>query len=252
MARRWTSRLCLSLWILLALVTAQVARADVDTALIVSVDVSSSVDEGRYSLQLEGIASALEDESVLEAFLNGPNHAILMAMITWTDSPRIAIPWTKITSAEDAKALAARVRTVGRHIGVFTCVSRMFQFMPRFLKRMPEPATRVVIDVSGDGADNCNPGRPAADVRDELVAQSITINGLPILEGAEKATIEAWYRENVKGGPGSFILPAYSYQEFGTAIRQKIIREISGTGGLDQLAATRPHALTAAPARNLR
>ena len=33
----------------------------VDTALVVSVDVSNSVDDARYRLQMEGIAKALED-----------------------------------------------------------------------------------------------------------------------------------------------------------------------------------------------
>jgi hypothetical protein len=235
MVCRWTAGVKICLGILLAILATYSARADVDTALVLSVDVSSSVDQGRYSLQMEGIASALEDESVIGAFLSGPNRSIMVALLTWTDSPRIAISWTKIASAEDARAFAGRVRVVNRHIGVFTCVSRMFQFLPRLLKRLPEPAARVVIDVSGDGSDNCNPGRPAADVREELVSQNVTVNGLPILEGPEASTIEAWYRANVKGGPGAFIFPAISYQEFGTAIRQKIIKEISDvsrkTGG---------------------
>ncbi|MGE3230726.1 MAG: DUF1194 domain-containing protein, partial [Hyphomicrobium sp.] len=42
-------------------------QPDVDTALIVSVDVSNSVDEARYKLQMEGIAKALEDPEVLKA-----------------------------------------------------------------------------------------------------------------------------------------------------------------------------------------
>lgn len=240
MLNRWIGHVGACLGLTLLVFTAPAARADVDTALVVSVDVSSSVDERRYSLQMEGIAAALEDESVIEVFLNGPNKAILVAMITWTDAPRIAIPWIKVTSGDEAKALAAQVRNVRRHIGVFTCVSEMLQFMPRFLKRMPEPATRVIIDVSGDGSDNCNPGRTASEVRDELVSQHITINGLPILEGPEKKTIEAWYRSNIRGGQDSFILPAYSYQEFGTAIRQKIVKEISGDPGNPQWAETSP------------
>ncbi len=48
---------------------------EVDTALVVSVDVSNSVDASRYKLQMEGIAQALEDPQVQSAILNGPQGA---------------------------------------------------------------------------------------------------------------------------------------------------------------------------------
>ncbi len=64
----------------------------VDTALVVSVDVSNSVDENRYRLQMEGIAAALEDPGVIEAITNGPNGGILFSMVTWADRPEFALP----------------------------------------------------------------------------------------------------------------------------------------------------------------
>ncbi len=73
--------------------------AEVDTALIVSVDVSNSVDEHRYRLQMEGIAKALEDPEVLKAILNGPQGGILIAMVTWADKPRLSLPWQRIANA---------------------------------------------------------------------------------------------------------------------------------------------------------
>ena len=85
-----------------------------------------------------------------------------------------------------------------------------------------------LVDVSGDGRENCNPDQPPAAVRDELNAAGVTVNGLPILEGDEGPTLETWYRENVMGGPGSFILPADGFGDFGRAIRQKFMIEISG------------------------
>ena len=61
----------------------------VDTALIVSVDVSNSVDSERYTLQMEGIAKALEDPSVIEAIISGPNGGILFSMMTWADGDEL-------------------------------------------------------------------------------------------------------------------------------------------------------------------
>ncbi|HEX2841142.1 DUF1194 domain-containing protein [Hyphomicrobium sp.] len=211
--------------------TAQVVeqQPEVDTALIVSVDVSNSVDENRYKLQMEGIAKALEDPEVLKAILNGPQGGILVSMVTWADKPRLALPWQRIASAADAAAVAAKVRALPRQTGEFTCVSGMLRSISdKVVPQIPAKAMRVIVDVSGDGRENCNPDEPPASVRDELNASGVTVNGLPILEGDEGATLEQWYRENVMGGPGSFILPANGFGDFGRAIRQKFMIEISG------------------------
>ncbi len=215
----------------IAVSRAQVAeqQPEVDTALIVSVDVSNSVDEHRYKLQMEGIAKALEDPEVLKAILNGPQGGILVSMVTWADKPRLALPWQRIASAADAAAVAAKVRALPRQTGEFTCVSGMLRSISdKVVPQIPAKAMRIIVDVSGDGRENCNPDEPPASVRDELNASGVTVNGLPILEGDEGATLEQWYRENVMGGPGSFILPANGFGDFGRAIRQKFMIEISG------------------------
>jgi len=95
------------------------------------------------------------------------------------------------------------------------------------LTRMPVKSDRTVVDVSGDGHDNCNPPVPVDAVRDELVAGVVTINGLPILEGDEVLTLAPWYRDHVIGGAGAFLLPAAGFKDFGRAIRQKFITEVS-------------------------
>ncbi len=93
--------------------------------------------------------------------------------------------------------------------------------------QIPEPATRVIVDVSGDGTDNCNPDELASAVRDELAASGVTINGLPILEGDEFGKLKSWYRDNVIAGPGAFLMPANGFEDFGRAIRQKFVVEVS-------------------------
>lgn len=200
----------------------------VDTALIVSVDVSSSVDERRYRLQLEGIAAALEDPAVLSAILSGPRSGILFSVVTWADRPKLSLPWLRIASKTDAARAALMVRAMQREQGEFTCLAKMLRFVSdKIVPQIPEKALKVVVDVSGDGSDNCNPEEPARAVRDEMVARAVTINGLPILEGREADTLEEWYRGNVVGGAGSFTLAAAGYEDFGRAIRQKFVVEIS-------------------------
>jgi Protein of unknown function (DUF1194) len=202
--------------------------ARVDTALIMAVDVSGSVDEHRYRLQMDGIARALVDPAVVNVIVSGQSAAILFSIVTWADHPRMALPWVRISNQGEAEIAAALVRALPREGGNFTCMARMLRHLAdKVVPQIPAVATRVVVDVSGDGRDNCNPAESVAAIRDELSGAEKTINGLPILEGREADTLEAWYRQNVKGGPGSFVLPALGYEDFGRAIRQKFVTEIS-------------------------
>jgi hypothetical protein len=208
---------------------AQSLAGVVDTALVLSVDVSGSVDDNRYVLQMEGIAAAFDDPAVQSTILSGPHRAMLVALVNWSNKPQIAIPWTVIASAADAHEFAARVRRAPRMAEDFTCMSAMMQLVAgKLLPLMPMPAERTVVDVSGDGHDNCNPTMSVDSQRDALVDTGVIINGLPIREGNEAATIEGWYQAHVIGGAGAFLLPADGYKDFGRAIRRKFIIEISG------------------------
>ena len=210
-------------------IVAQSAPARVDVALVLAVDVSGSVDDNRYALQMEGIARAFEDRDVQSTILSGPNAAILVTLVNWSQKPQVAIPWRVIARRADATAFAADVRRAPRRAEDFTCMSAMLQVVgEKVLPLMPLPADRAVVDVSGDGRDNCNPPTPVDSRRDGLVADGATINGLPIKAGREAATIAQWYEQHVIGGTAAFLLPANGYEDFGRAIRQKFIIEISG------------------------
>jgi Protein of unknown function (DUF1194) len=105
---------------------------------------------------------------------------------------------------------------------------------------------RRVIDISGDGVNNSGP--PAEQARDRAVAEGITINGLPILNDrptfgiSPNVPLDEYYRENVIGGPGAFVIAVEEFESFGLAVRRKLIREIS-----DLPPARRSAARTAAP-----
>ncbi|MEQ1715012.1 MAG: DUF1194 domain-containing protein [Hyphomicrobium sp.] len=234
----------------------------VDTALVVSVDISNSVDENRYQLQMEGIAAALEDPGVIDAITGGQHGGILFSMVTWADRPDFTLPWLRISSKEEAFAAAAKVRKLPLLTGEFTCMTRMMRSVnDKIVSQIPAEATRIVLDVSGDGPDNCNPDETIESVRDELVANGVTVNGLPInIAGASEPvagsgpntasagdkngaaaiakpgvqpgpqTLEDWYRTHVMGGTGAFVLAANGYRDFGRAIRQKFVIEMSGFG----------------------
>ncbi len=148
----------------------------------------------------------------------------------------------RIASKADALAAAKRVRTLPHQGGEFTCMTRMLRSAnDKIVPQIPAKAARIVIDVSGDGPDNCNADEPIEKVRDELVSNGVTINGLPILLDTPEDSallpkavpggphpLEQWYREHVMAGNGSFVLAAQGYSDFERAIRQKFVIEVSG------------------------
>jgi hypothetical protein len=199
-----------------------------DTALVLAVDVSESVTPERYALQMEGIARAFHDREVQGSILSGAHRSMFVTLVEWSNKPVVVLPWTLIASAEDADAFADMIRQAPRADNQFTCLSRALEAIEgKVLPFLPVPTERTIIDVSGDGRDNCNPARSVDALRDEIVAGGATINGLPILEGDEAATLEAWYRDHVIGGHAAFLVPAHGFADVQRAMRQKFIVEIS-------------------------
>jgi len=208
----------------------------VDVGLVLAVDVSGSVSDERYGLQMSGIAAAFEDPAVQAAILGGPHGALAIALVQWSDKAQISIPWMVIASKADAGAFAERVRRAPRIADQFTCMSQMMRFVAdKVLPRVPAQPARTVLDVSGDGAENCNPTTPVEALRDELVGDAVTINGLPILEGNDSDLVEPWYAGHVVGGNGAFLMPAHGFADFARAMRQKFLIEISSAAPGERL-----------------
>ena len=98
----------------------------------------------------------------------------------------------------------------------------------------------LVIDVSGDGISKDTPydGNkcgvthdcpPLAAARDAAVAQGITINGLPINNDSSTNLadeVDIHYNQLVYGGEGAFVEVADGFDNFVTAAKNKILREI--------------------------
>ena len=229
--RRFTDACAAVAAALLALLPAGIARAQtemVDTALVLAVDVSQSVNGERFALQMEGMAKAFDDADVQRAIFSGPHRAMFVTLVQWSDKAMVSIPWTLIASPEDAHAFAAALRKTERKGAEFTCMSRALQLIEgKVLPFLPMPAMRTVIDISSDGPDNCNINPPVQVLRDLLVAEGAIINGLPILEGKDGPTLAQWYKDHVIGGPSAFIVPAHGYGDFERAMRRKFLTEIS-------------------------
>jgi hypothetical protein len=201
----------------------------VDLALLLAVDASSSVDYEEFGLMMGGYASAFRDQAVQAAALSGPNGAIAIALLLWSGrgATAIGLPWTLLENTESAGALADAIEACPRLVppGATALGEGMAAGLAQ-LATCPAPATRGVMDVSGDGAHN--QGRPPGPVRDVGVGAGYTINALAVVN--EEPDLLAHYRAEVIGGPGSFAMECPDYAAFADAIRRKLLREIGRTG----------------------
>ncbi len=217
--------ICLTLACLAFCAPAMAQRA-VDLELVLAVDASGSVNQQRFELQQDGYAAAFRHPRVLAAIRSGPNQAIAVTMFQWTGPSlqRVVIPWTIIRDDASTQALADAIDAMSRQLfGGGTSISGAIDFAVGVLAASPVKGTRRIIDISGDGANSS--GRPVTRARDAAVALDIRINGLPIL--SLEPGLDDYYRDNVIGGPGAFVIAADSYESFAAAILNKLILEIA-------------------------
>lgn len=231
-----------SLLLLLALLPGiSAARAEgqepVDLLLVFAADVSRSIDQAKFQLQREGYAAALADKRVLEAITTGRNKRIAVAFVEWSgvSSQKVLIDWTLIDGEDAAKKFGDQLVELPRSFAERTSIAGGIDFAMAVLARAPYKAPRRTIDISGDGTNNS--GRDVTLARDEAVAQGVTINGLVILSERPMAWnpehtnppggLANYYRANVVGGSGAFVVVAENFNSFGQTIIKKLIAEIA-------------------------
>jgi Protein of unknown function (DUF1194) len=198
----------------------------VDLALVLAVDVSGSVNTERFELQRQGYAKAFASREVIGAIAAGENHAIAVTFVEWSGATHQSqmIGWTIISDTQSALSFSSAVSEAPRIFADWTSISGAIDYSLSLFDGASRMApVRRAIDVSGDGINNN--GRPVNDARDDAVKSGITINGLPIL--SEYPTLDDYYRDNVIGGPGSFVVGVSDFDGFGNAILGKLVREIA-------------------------
>lgn len=197
----------------------------VDLALCLAVDVSASVDFTEFGLMVGGLAAAFRQPDIQAACAAGPRGAVAVAVLFWSGGAEVAVPWTRLNGAAGAEALAMALDNAPRlpAPGATALGPGMVAGLA-LLGAFPAEASRLVLDVSGDGAHN--QGRPPGPVRDIGVGAGVTINGLAVLN--EEPDLLAHYEAEVIGGPGAFAMSCADYADFAQAIRRKLLREIGG------------------------
>lgn len=229
----------------------------VETALVLSVDVSVSIDDYEFDLQKQGYLEALNDPEVLD--IVSFQRCVSIGVVLWSGSSIQAYPLTKISSFEEfsklknsienwrlQNMLLRLVHTDNSYIvSNFTNISAGLNRSIEMLKDYK--ADNKVIDVSGDGYDDRDIGVDLSQsnlekARQRAISHSIEINGLPIEDmdyydiSSEESlsvlvshghfSLSDYYEKDVIT-PYGFVETAQSFYDFGESLKRKIRRELA-------------------------
>ncbi len=213
------------------------AAPPVDVALVLVTDVSRSIDDSEFQLEKKGYATAFTDPKVVSAIQGGPNGRIAVAYVEFSSSDQVKtlLDWTVLSDTASATDFADKLTALPRSSYGRTAISSGVEQATQMIRDGGFGEARKVIDVAGDGTNNAGP--PIEEARDAAVAADITINGLTIINDHPVSYIYAhvqppgglpnWYRENVTGGVGSFVLEVHDFSTFGEAMSRKLLNEIA-------------------------
>jgi hypothetical protein len=217
------------------------AQTGVDVELVIAVDVSLSMDTDEQRLQREGYVAAFRDPELQRAITSGAYGRIAVVYMEWAgpSSQSVVIPWIMIDGPDAARGFADRLAAQPISRLRLTSIGAALQFARTLLAESSFAGARRVVDISGDGPNNSGPPAPIA--RDLLVADGVVVNGLPIMLKTTSPTffdltdLDRYYAACVIGGAGSFMVPVKDIAELKSAIRRKLLLEISGLGSSPRL-----------------
>lgn len=211
----------------LALVAGPVAAAECRLALVLAMDVSSSVDADEDALQRGGLASALLAPEVQAAFF-ASDLPVALAAFEWSGryNHEILVDWTLIDSGEDLLAVARGIGGSTRSHDEFpTAIGYALGFAAGLLERGPQCLFQTV-DVAGDGENNEGfaPSRAYA----HFGFSGVVVNGLAIdvADGDTEISLARYYENEVIRGPGAFVEIARGFEDYERAMRRKLEREL--------------------------
>lgn len=223
------------LWAVLIPVAALASMRAVDVAIVLAIDSSQSIDRESALRQRDGHVAALRSRKVLEAIKSGPHGCIAITYVEWASSGSVqtVLPWTSICNGDQAARAADRIERmafdgVTRSAGRRTSLSYAIDVGRLLLDQFPAHASRKVIDISSNGTNN--DGMPIADARTRALGRGYIINGivLTLSEAGVTDNLPGYFKDNVIGGAGAFVIAPQKPADYSDAILRKLELEIAG------------------------
>ena len=202
-------------------------------ALLLGLDVSLSVDPYDFTLQREGLSSALLAPAVQEAMLRGPDH-IELAVFEWSGSfdQKLLVDWTVINSPAALQSIALQLLSSTQETRSGRTALGAALTHARDLLLTRNHCQTLTLDISGDGVNNS--GYAPQTVRAELETMGIGVNAL-VIEATPDQQFEDqpsvgqladYFYDNVITGPAAFVEVIIGFSSYQEAIERKLLREL--------------------------
>jgi hypothetical protein len=199
------------------------AAAACPLALVLALDVSSSVDDSEHELQRQGLADAFRDPEVQAAIL--ATGGLLVTAFEWSGREQqvVQADWTWVETAAEIGLFAERIARAPRSYRRYpTALGYALGYAAIRHSQAPRDCARRVVDMSGDGINN--EGFPPESAYRAFDYSAITVNGL-VIEGDRPDPVR-YYRDRVIRGPGAFVEVARGFGDYARAMKRKLLREI--------------------------
>lgn len=226
----------------LAAVLSTPASANCRLALVLAIDVSSSVDAAEDALQRGGLAAALIAPEVEAAFFSS-DLPVALAVYEWSgrNNQTTVLDWYLIESRADLLSAATIIGRSKRGRDDYpTAMGYALGYGAGLLRRGPSCLFQT-IDLAGDGQNN--EGFPPRTAYREFPFAGVTVNGLVVGTDDHMAAgdLSRYFQTEVLHGPGAFLQVATGYRDYERAMRRKLERELRprAVGALQP-----PHAAT--------
>jgi len=219
----------------LTLGTTTSAHALCRQALALGLDISGSVNMKEYRLQLDGLADALLDRDVSDAFLALPDANVRLLVYEWGGrvGQTVLVPWTEISNQQDLAKVATTLQAVRRKpVRLPTAMGDAILFGANALASQRD-CWRRTLDLSGDGRSNAGP--TPRMVSTDSALDGVTINalviGTEVLPNVQRFVkklkeLGQYFQAEVIRGPGAFVQPATNYAGFREAMTKKLLKEL--------------------------
>ncbi|WP_051587967.1 DUF1194 domain-containing protein [Actibacterium mucosum] len=203
------------------------AQAACRLALLIGLDISSSVDAREDALQRAGMAAALRAPDVQKALLTPQGASVALAIYEWSGRYKqvVVVDWRVLDSVQAINAVASQVETSRRTLrGDPTAIGHSLDFADQMFADAPRCDFQT-LDLTSDGVNNDGYG-PAVAYRRGVLAET-TVNVLAVGGSTtDDQTLYDFHIDKVLRGPGSFIEIARDYSDFARAMHKKLYREV--------------------------
>lgn len=192
-----------------------------ETALLLTMDVSNSVDHSEYQIQARGVYEALSDKVVADALVEGQ---IAVAVVQWAgvNQQVVSLPWHRMYTYADVAAFADRARAMDRAFPMAnTAIGDLMMFALNQFGPVAD-CFRKVVDISGDG--QANSGLDPIGARQAAQRAGVQINGLAI--ESQGLAVTRYYRQRIITRDG-FVMTARGHTDYTRVLKAKITRETS-------------------------